>query len=469
MSDRRHGVVAVWCLSLFAGCVSVPRDAGVGDVQKLLRERAQPAVEWRPQPMQDDDSRVPAMLAGELDAERAVEIALLNNPRVQMALADLGLARADLIAASTVRNPILGGEIRFPGRPEQPLEVTITQTLFDLAQLPRRRQAGRATFEGAKLRVAADLVDFAAEVRVAYYDLLASTQRLAMDRTILEAAAAAAELAQRQHAAGNITDLDLEQEQAVYERAKLDLAQSEANVLLGREELIRAMGLRQQIDFEIAEEFPAVPPAETDEAELIELARSRRLDLAAVHREVEALERLLPVSRLAEIGDLEAGYHVEREPEGARTAGPALEVPLPVFNRGRAGRARTEAELVRARQQESLLEGALASEMRSARNRVIAARARVEYYRDVVLPRRRRIVELTLLEHNAMAAGVFQLLQAKQSETEGRREFIAAQRDYWMARSEQDRAASGRGSAMLAVEPSEVPRGRSAAGIRGDH
>jgi cobalt-zinc-cadmium efflux system outer membrane protein len=58
------------------------------------------------------------------------------------------------------------------------------------------------------------------------------------------------------------------------------------------------------------------------------------------------------------------------------------------------------------------------SQLRTARATVAEARARVEYYRDVIVPRRQRIVELTKLEHNAMLVGIFQLLQAKQNEAQ---------------------------------------------------
>jgi outer membrane protein TolC len=42
-----------------------------------------------------------------------------------------------------------------------------------------------------------------------------------------------------------------------------------------------------------------------------------------------------------------------------------------------------------------------------------------------------------------MLAGVFQLLQAKQSEAQARRDFIDAQRDYSSARNALERALNG--------------------------
>src|SRR5437762_391662 len=81
-------------------------------------------------------------------------------------------------------------------------------------------------------RVTAEVVRFAADVRAQHAELLAASQRVAQARANLEAAKASAELAQHQHDAQNNTDLDLENEQAQYEQAKLDLAREERRLLV---------------------------------------------------------------------------------------------------------------------------------------------------------------------------------------------------------------------------------------------
>ena len=98
-----------------------------------------------------------------------------------------------------------------------------------------------------------------------------------------------------------------------------------------------------------------------------------------------------------------------------------------------------------------------------------AARARVEYYREVLLPRRARIVELTKLEHNAMVVGVFQLLQARQNEAEAQRDYIEAQREYWSARTDLDRALNGIVAQTSFTPPTDQQTGRRADINRGGH
>lgn len=429
---------------LIASCASVPRDAGLSDVQQTIAQRGAPAIEWNAQPSTTDHDRVAAMLQNELTADEAVAIATTNNPRLQATLAQLGIARADLIEASTIANPVFEAEIRYPAEPYRPFELRVAQTLIDLIQLPRRRAVGRAAFDAAQLRVSAEVLRFAADVRVNYYDLLAATQLVAISRTNMDAAQAAAEVAMKQHAAGNITDLDLENEQALYEQAKLDLARAEQRVVLTREALLRGMGLRNvSTEWQLPAAFPELPANEMEQPQLEQLAAQQRLDIAIARRELDIAQRRVPIARLAMLEDTIADFHYEREPSGEHTVGPGIEIPIPIFNTGRAARTRAEAEFLRARHLLNALETESASQLRAARSTVAEARARALYFRDVIVPRRERIVELTKLEHNAMLVGVFQLLQAKQNEMQARRDFIEAQREYWSARTNLDRALQG--------------------------
>src|SRR5439155_21074041 len=117
------------------------------------------------------------------------------------------------------------------------------------------------------------------EVRAAYYAAQAAEQTIAMRRDVTEAARGAAELAIRQHEAGNVSDLDLENEQALFEQAKLDLAQSEAASLAARERLNGLMGLwGAQTAWRIAPALPELPPEEANLDGLEAAAVSQRLD-----------------------------------------------------------------------------------------------------------------------------------------------------------------------------------------------
>lgn len=464
MTKQRTAILAAIAAAFLASCVSVPRDAGVDSVQQAVASRTNQTIDWAA-----DDARTRAMLEDELTADEAVALAIANNPRLQVTLAELGIARADLIEASTIANPVFEFELRVPGEPYRPYELRIAQSLIDLIQLPRRRALGRAAFDAAQLRVSSDVLRFAAGVRSSYFDLIAASQHAAQQRTIAEAAKAAADVAIRQHHAENITDLDLENEQALYEQAKLDLARAERELLVAREAMIRNIGLRDaSLEWRVPESFPELPASELDQVQLEQLAAQQRLDLAIARREVEIAQRGIPLARLSLL-EAEVDLHYEREPSGEHTVGPGIELPIPIFDTGRAARTRAEAEFLRARQSLAALERESSSQLRTASATLAEARARVEYYRDVILPRRRRITELTKLEHNAMLLGIFQLLQARQNEAQAHSDFIEAQREYWSARTDLDRALQGIAEDTSFSPATDQGTGKRANVSRGGH
>lgn len=423
---------------LASGCASVPRDAGVSEVQKRIGEQGL-TISWSPdRPIEPpDDAKLRPLLEGELTVDRAVEIALAHNRDLLAAMEELGVARADLIAASTIRNPVFDGEVRFPGRP---FEIGITQTLVDLFRLRNRRALGQAEFEAARLRVAGGVVGFAAEVRADYYTLQAAQQALAQQRTIAEAAQASAELALRQHDAGNISDLELENQQAIYEQAKLELARVELDEIQARERLLADLGVLGTLPLTLPPQ--AAPTAEPAEDEL-EAALENRLDLSLARAEIEAARRALPLARSETWDELAVGAVHEHEAEGEDSTGPSLSLPIPIFDRGRAGRTRAAANLRRAEQRLHALTVTARSEARAARERLLEAKARAEYLRDVVVPRRQRILQLTQLEYNAMLIGVYDLIRARQGLADALREQVVAVRDYWLAKTALETAMSG--------------------------
>src|ERR1700687_5486938 len=100
--------VSMASVFLLSGCSTVPRDSVVADVRREIALRTGQSVEAQRSAVSTDDPRVQSLLQGELDTDKAVAIALVNNPTIQVALADLGIARADFLEASTIRTPIFG-------------------------------------------------------------------------------------------------------------------------------------------------------------------------------------------------------------------------------------------------------------------------------------------------------------------------------------------------------------------------
>jgi cobalt-zinc-cadmium efflux system outer membrane protein len=87
------------------------------------------------------------------------------------------------------------------------------------------------------------------------------------------------------------------------------------------------------------------------------------------------------------------------------------------------------------------------SAARAARARLQAARAGVIQARDVILPLRKRVLEQTQLEYNAMLVGLFELLQAKREQLEATEHYLELRKEYWLARLDAEQLLAGRRAA----------------------
>ena len=206
--------------------------------------------------------------------------------------------------------------------------------------------------------------------------------------------------------------------------------------------------------WKIDNELPELPAGDFPQQRLESLAINQRLDLAATKTQIGALVGSLGITKTYRyVGSIEFGVDTEKDTDGQRVTGPTWQLELPMFNRGQGRIAKLQAQL---RQAERRLESeavAIRAEVREARDRLIAKRDLATYYRDELLPGRKKILELTLTHYNAMLKSPFDLLLAKQNEISAERGYVDALRDYWIARADLERAVGGRLS-RTSVEPS---------------
>lgn len=449
MSAHRIGMGgALVCAVALMGC-AVPKDAGFPDVAKATLARTGHQIFWNQGSAADTEVEraIRGMLQHELRPAEAVQIALLNNSNLQATYEELMIAQADLVQAGLLRNPVFDASVRFSlDKGVAPLlDFDVGIDFLGLLLIPAKKRLAGAAFEAAKLRVGHQVVELACEVRSAYFTLQGAQQIATMRRTILDTAETSLDLATRQHEAGNISDADLGNEQALYEQVRVDLGRSRAEILAAREKLTRLMGVwGEDASWSIGDRLPDLPAQDPPLEHVESIAVGQRLDVAAARQDVQVRAYALAMAtNFRWLGGASVGAHFEREPDG-RFVGPMATLELPLFDQKQAVVAQLEAELHQSQNRLRARSVEARSEAREARGRVQLVRELAEHYRTVVIPLRERLVALTQQHYDAMLAGVYQLLMAKQNEVNAYREYIEAVRDYWIARTDLDRAAGGR-------------------------
>lgn len=433
---------------LLAGCATPgPRD-GEQAVQRRLAADAPAVNAMLERTPRNDQAAVEARLrellqTAPLTPQNSIEIALLRSPRLDAAFASLGLSRAELIAATRLPNPTLGGS-RIGADGAYKTTVEFALGLGDLLLQPARRRLGSADYERAQRVVAHELLALVADVESAWYAAVGARQVATMRDAVAHAAMLSAQLAQRFFDAGNISPLQLAAERAAASRAKLAAAQAAVEARRARLQLLRALGLDAEPTLQVPDRLPEPRPPTTDADALVELALQRRADLDAARREVALLEDALGVARRWRLlGELRIGGEREKEASGEVVRGPTLELALPLFDQGQAGIVRAEVRLTAARAAQRELELEVGAAVRSAVDRLDTAAAAIVEHREVLLPAHHTIVDQQQRRQNFMLIGQFELLLAKQQQYDAWQGQLESIRDFWIAHSDLERAIGG--------------------------
>jgi cobalt-zinc-cadmium efflux system outer membrane protein len=432
-----------------AGCAGVDPypDAATAEVGRELHDRV--GYDPRGRTGTEDDGTISAdvrmLLQRELTEENAVRIALLNQREVRAAYESLGIARAELVSAGLLTNPVFAASARFfSGGTE--LDLGLSGSFLDLFFVPLRKRAAAAELAAAQSGLVRDLVRLAYDVRRAFVRVRAAQELIAMRAHVLRAAEASHELMARLQQAGNVTDLALTSEEVAVTRARIDLAAAESALVEAREPLNVLLGLwGEATDWRIGGRVPDDVALGLDLervesraiAASLELRENRaHVDAAAQRAGLASWEPVLPE------GSLGVGAAKEHD-SSSWGLGPSVGIGLPLFD---PGRARSAAARARVRQG-LLRHTTLAIEVRAAartlRERALSLGERVAYIRGVHLPVRHRLVRQTLQYYNAMQVGAFDVLLAKQQEIEAGRELLETLREAWLARLDLEELLAG--------------------------
>lgn len=451
----------VFVLPLLTACATTQLGPDLRAVEQSVADRARLANLALPRfdvPEAVPDE-VDTLLQRPLTAEDAVRVALLSNRDARAALAEIGIARGQYVQAGLLPNPEMDLELRAPGGPQPAqldigLELSVSQTLL----APLRASVAEAHLEAERLKATGFLLDLAWQTRVAFFEVQALQQKLELRLRAFSSQQASYAAAVELTKAGNLPAVDLANELAAVELARVQVAEAENALLDAKEALTRRLGLHgARASYTVAGPL-AIPSDDGDLSDGEKRALVASLELLELERRAESASRKVGLARTEGwLPHLTAGFHGERDAD-LWELGAHVGIGLPVFDRqqGRQLSAQSEYDALRAKAEALAVN--LRSTVRQTTNRVESAGRRARHYAQRLVPARQKQLDETLLQYNAMTVGVFQLLQVQRGVTEAAIAQVDATLDYWKARAAFDLLLAGRSTPLRnsAAVPSSV-------------
>ncbi len=450
----RIGVMAL-ATALIGGCANFSADGGFSTVETAARERGiRQDVRWI---KSDEDAEkaqaaVKKLLARPLSADDAVQVALLNNRGLQATYAELGIAEADRVQAGRLTNPGFTFE-RLHRGDDVSIDRTFLFNILGLLTMPIRTDLERQRFELTQGRVAAEVMQVAADTRRAWVNAVAAQEAVSYMDQVKAAAEASAELARRMAAAGNFSKLDQAREQVFYAEATAQLARARQAALAGRERLTRLMGLwGEDIRYTLPGRLPDLPKSAREITDLETLALRQRLDVQGAMKEAEGVAASLGLTQATGfISVLEVGYRRNSETGQPRQTGYEIELRLPIFDWGGARVARAEHTYMQAVNHASDIAIRARSEVREAYGAYRTAFDLAQHYREEIVPLRKRISEENLLRYNGMLISVFELLADARQQISSVSAYLDALRNFWIAEATLQLAMTGKSPGAISA------------------
>lgn len=463
-------------LFIFTGCASVDPRADYERVERHVAEAVgESALAW-PDDVEAARALVAARLEGGLSADEAVQLCLLNNPRVQSALRGVGIARADLVQSGLFQNPSLsllpllpdGGGLSY-------FEVAIAQNLADLWLLPIRKRAAEGELERAILEIAREISAAALEARAAYFSAVGldrerdiANENRDVANQLLDAA-----LARQRAGAGSSIDVNLARSE--FMQTELVVRTASLAAFEARRRLAVFLGVNTPPDkLLLSDRLPDPPTWSLTLERLLALAEANRLDLQAASYVVDVAAARVRQEKLSVVSDVEVGVNLQRQQRGRRgdrqwladtlwasaeagaltapslrprekqptdtVVGPTLSLELPVFDQNQAQIAKAQFIYEQTVLNRAALLLDVTQETRSAYQRAHTAWDIASYYRDSFLPLLQENLELSRTAYRVGKLSLLPVLEAQKLLLASRGRYVETLREAAVAVTELEKA-----------------------------
>ena len=344
-----------------------------------------------------------------------------DSPRVRAIRSGIDLARADVLSASRWPNPRL-----YVGREAVAgVSETITTVLQPLPVTGQRRfemQAASALVDATSLRADDAMRRARADLRLAYADLVAAQARareLTAARDRLQELAAILGRREREGDAAGFDRL----------RAEREVLDLEADRVIAAADRARAQGRlagffataidpASLIAMEPAVTLRDLPPIDV----LADQAEKTRGELLALSREIDSArfaERAADRRRVPE-PEIIGGTKTSTFAGGDIGSVLSVQAVLPLFDRGRAERARAEARESQARARLEALRLSVRGDIAAWRGAALERRAAADRYRASAVASASDVERIARVSYESGERGILELLDAYRTSASAR-------------------------------------------------
>ncbi|MGB4740869.1 MAG: TolC family protein [Fuerstiella sp.] len=419
---------------LLSGCASTRCAPGRSQVNSEMTARALAGLS----PNQCGECSIPndVLLDDGVTADEAVAVSLWNNSAFNATLAQLGIARGDLVQAGMLKNPQLS--LLLPGGTKQlewtlyiPIEaLLLRETRLDMSEREVRRVADELVQNGLNL---------VRDARVAHADLVFAVERANLANEAVGVRQRIADLTQKQLNAGDISELEATTARIDFLRAQSDAAGIRHAVAQAEARLKQLMGIGTwSMSLQPVATNVSHSASHLDLERLISEATCNRPDLKAAAFALEAAKHRAELAnwqwlRFDMIADANAGG------AGNTNFGPGFRFDVPIFDRNQGGIQSANWSVNQALQNYNAVSDQVVADVQTAFSQTQQAADSLSLLRSEVLTALQEAVQLAEHAYTDGGAPYFLVLQTTSQYLDARTQELQLEADLQKAHANLDR------------------------------
>ena len=437
-SASRLKCVGIFGLFVVVGCKTPPMPANDTDQHIQSAASLATAIKFHTNALPVEATAGP----NRLPLSGAIEQSLRQSPEIQIALAKVRTAQSAAKQSRLFPNPILNVVLRQPeGGRSTIIEAGLAAKLTELLQRPRRISAADAQLRAASANAVTTTLDVIHDTQQNYFKIVALRKEVAILTARSASLSKLLRVTEVRLAAGEGTQLDVTTLRAELATANLDLREANRKIKAAKYALAHRLGQPAgRIDWEL------VTPLYTQialsiEGDAIKHGLLVRPEIQTDRWQLAALEDATALAKLTWLEGAAAGLNTERDANWS--LGPAVTLPLPIFDNGQARREGARAQAIASRQRLTQTTRQVTVEIREAHHAVAELMTTTSHVRTRLLPLHEQRVTLARKVFEAGQEDVTRLRLAELDHLEAQLKHIQLQHQTTSAILRLDRATGG--------------------------
>lgn len=320
-----------------------------------------------------------------LSLQQALELALGANAEIAVAQREQEAIAGMQLQAATRPNPTLSARVEDTRSATRESFLEVSQPIELGNKRAMRMEAAETYFDAASAALARKKAEIQADVRAAFYGVLAAQEKLRLAETSLDIASRARDAAAKRVQAGKLSPVEETRSRIAESAVRIELVQAQSALNIARKQLAALWGSalpgfsRAEGQVDVTE---SVPPL----AQLY-----RQLDFAPAMQqaklEVETRQALVDVEKTKATPDIAVTLGTKHSDDlGGNRAVLGLSIPIMVFDRNQGNIQEALSRTDKARAELAALRIDLETSLTRAYEQLQAAQQTATSYHDEILP-----------------------------------------------------------------------------------